>query len=93
MGDRVAGARGARWGLAAEALPEVDGLVERMPETRGFPPDAGRELEPAEEEVVKEFLEARRVMRLVESREPVDHGDVGAAVAGYRTVYDHLSSR
>ena len=77
----------------AEALPEVDGLVERMLEAHGFPLDAEHEFQAPEEEVVKEFLEARRVTRLAESGEPVDPGDVGAAVAGYRNVYDYLSER
>ena len=77
----------------AEALPEVDGLVERMLEAHGFPIDEEHEFEAPEEEVVKEFLEARRVTRLVEAGETVDPGDIGAAVGGYRAVYDYLSER
>jgi hypothetical protein len=77
----------------AEALPEVDGLVERMLEGHGFPVDEEHEFEAPEQEVVKEFLEARRVTRLVEAGELVDPGDIGAAVAGYRNVYGYLSER
>jgi hypothetical protein len=77
----------------AEALPEVDGLVERMLEAHGFPLDEEHEFEAPGEEVVKEFLEARRITRLVEGGEAVDPGDIGAAVVGYRNVYDYLSER
>jgi hypothetical protein len=76
-----------------EALPEVDDLVARMLEAHGYPLDEEHEFEAPEAEVVKEFLEARRVTRLAEAGEAVDPGDIGAAVAGYRNVYDHLSDR
>jgi hypothetical protein len=74
----------------AEALPEVDDLVARMMEARGF------ELEPrpgenlTEPETVAEFAEARRIARLVEAGEPVDPGDVGLAVSAYRNLYAYL---
>ena len=77
----------------AEALPELDGLVARMLEAQGYPLDAEHEFEAPEAEIVKEFLEARRVTRLVEAGERVDPGDVGAAIAGYRNVYDYLTQR
>lgn len=75
----------------AEALPELDGLVERMLVAHGYPVDEEHEFEAPEVEIVKEFLEARRIARLADAGEPVDPGDVGAAVAGYRNVYDYLS--
>jgi hypothetical protein len=77
----------------AEALPELDDLVERMLVAHGYPVDEEREFEAPEEEVVKEFLEARRITRLAEAGEAVDPGDVGAAVAGYRNVHDYLAER
>jgi hypothetical protein len=77
----------------AEALPELDGLVERMMVAHGYPVDEEHESEAPEAEIVKEFLEARRVARLVDAGERVDPGDVGAAVAGYRNVYDYLNER
>jgi hypothetical protein len=77
----------------AESLPEVDGLIERMLLEHGYPVDAEHEFEAPEAEVVKEFLEARRVARLVDAGESVDPSDVGAAVAGYRNVYDYLIDR
>jgi hypothetical protein len=77
----------------AESLPELDDLVARMLETHGYPLDEEHEFEAPEVEVVKEFREARRVARLVDAGDSVDPGDVGAAVVGYRNVYDYLSER
>lgn len=77
----------------AEALPELDHLVERMMAAHGYPADEEHAFEAPEGEVVKEFLEARRITRLVETGEPVDPGDVGAAIAGYRSVRDYLAER
>jgi hypothetical protein len=77
----------------AEALPELDGLVERMLVAHGYPVERELEFEAPEAEVVKEFREARRVTRLVEEGERVDPSDIGAAIAGYRNVYDYLTDR
>ena len=77
----------------AETLPELDGLVERMMIAHGYAVEEEGEPEASEDEVVKEFLEARRITRLLESGERVDPGDVGAAVAGYRNVRDSLAER
>jgi len=77
----------------AESLPELDGLVERMLLAHGYPLDPEHEFEAPEPEVLKEFFEARRITRLVDAGESVDPGDIGAAVAGYRNVYDYLTER
>jgi hypothetical protein len=79
----------------SEALPELDGLVERMMLAYGYPVEDEQEHEPGalEDEVVKEFLEARRIARLVDAGERVDPSDVGAAIAGFRNVYEALSDR
>ena len=74
----------------AEALPEVDGLIERMMVERGYPVTEQAARESAEPEIVAEFLEARRIARLVDAGETVDPGDVGAAVTGYRNLYEYL---
>ena len=74
----------------AEALSELDELVERMMAARGLPVAEDAVEEPPEPELLAEFLEARRITRLVESGEAVDPGDVGAAVAGYRNLYARL---
>jgi hypothetical protein len=77
----------------AEALPELDALVERMMIVHGYPVGDEHEAEAPEDEVVKEFLEARRITRLVDAGESVDPSDVGVAVAGYRNVHDSLAER
>lgn len=74
----------------AEALPELDDLVERILAAHGYPTDDHAAAEAAEPEIVVEFLEARRITRLVELGEAVDPGDIGAAVNGYRTLYRRL---
>jgi hypothetical protein len=74
----------------AEALPEVDGLIERMMQERGYPVEEAQASASSEPEIVAEFLEARRITRLVEAGESVDPGDVGAAVTGYRNLYEFL---
>jgi hypothetical protein len=78
-----------------EALPELDWLVERMMLAYGYPVEEEEAREPGatEDEVVKEFLEARRIARLVDAGERVDPSDVGAAIAGYRSVFEALTDR
>ena len=74
----------------AEALPELDNLIERMMVTQGHAVEDGDIEAEAERDLVAEFQEARRVARLVEQGEPVDPGDIGAAVAAYRNLYEEL---
>ena len=74
----------------AEALPEVDGLIERMMLERGFPLTEEAAHQSSDPEIVVEFLEARRITNLVERGEAVDPGDIGAAVTGYRNLYEFL---
>jgi hypothetical protein len=73
-----------------EALPELDRLVERMLSARGYPTTEDAARESAEPEIVAEFLEARRITNLVAGGETVDPGDIGAAVTGYRSLYEFL---
>jgi hypothetical protein len=77
----------------AEALPELDDLVERMMVERGYPVEEEQAREAPEPEVVAEFLEARRLTRLVEGGEDVAPSDIGAAVTGYRNLYEYLLGR
>ena len=74
----------------AEALPELDGLIERMMAERGYPTTEAGAQDSADPDVVAEFLEARRVTRLADGGEDVDPGDVGAAITGYRNLYEFL---
>jgi hypothetical protein len=73
-----------------EALPEVDRLIERMLEERGYPTTEEHAQDAADPAVVAEFLEARRITTLVDEGETVDPGDVGAAVTAYRNLYELL---
>jgi hypothetical protein len=74
----------------AEALPEVDRLIERMLIESGYPTTEEEAPGAADPELVAEFLEARRITNLVEAGEPVDPGDIGAAITGYRSLYELL---
>jgi hypothetical protein len=75
----------------AEALSELDDLVERMLNERGYAIDDPVAREGDEREVVAEFLAAREITRLLdEGSDGVSPGDVGAAVNGYRSVYEYL---
>jgi hypothetical protein len=74
----------------AESLPELDELVAEMMEARGLPL-AEREGEDAPEpETVRQFVEARRVTRALETGDPYDPGDVANAVDAYRSLYSYL---
>lgn len=74
----------------AEALPELDRLIERMMNDRGFPTTEEAAHESADPEIVAEFLEARRITNLIDGGESVDPADVGAAVTGFRNLYEFL---
>jgi hypothetical protein len=73
-----------------EALSEADDLVGRMMQARGFPLEEREGEGTAEPETVREFVEARRVTRLIDSGESYDPGDVAVAVEGYRSLYAYL---
>lgn len=74
----------------AEALPELDRLVERMLVERGYAIDDAVAAEGADPEVLAEFRSAREITRLFESDADVSPGDAATAVEGYRSVYAHL---
>jgi hypothetical protein len=75
----------------AEALTELDDLLERMLNEGGYALDDPVAREGDEREVVAEFLAAREITRLVEERsDGVTPGDVGAAVNGYRSIYEYV---
>jgi hypothetical protein len=75
----------------AETLPELDELVGRVLEARGFTIADPVVAEGEEREVVAEFLAARETtQRLEAGAEDVSPGDVAAAVNGYRSVFQHV---
>ena len=73
-----------------EALPELDDLVARILAARGYPLEEEQAREAEEPEVLAEFHEARRITRQVERGETVDPSDIGAAITGYRNLYEYL---
>ena len=73
----------------AEALPELDRLVERMLDETGYDPSDPVALEGEERDIVADFLAAREITRLrTDDPDAVSPGDVAAAVNGYRSVYE-----
>jgi hypothetical protein len=74
----------------AEALPEVDRLIERMLIEHGYPTTEDEAAEAADPAIVAEFLEARRITKLVEAGETSSPSDIGAAVTGYRNLFEFL---
>ncbi len=75
---------------AAGALPDMDRLVEEMLEERGVQIDEVVTEEGDDPDLVRPFLAAREITRLAETGD-VDPGDVGAAIDGYRALYEYIS--
>jgi len=73
-----------------ETLAEADDLIARMMEARGFPLEEREGEELAEPETILSFMEARRVVRQIDSGESYDPGDVAVAVETYRELYREL---
>jgi hypothetical protein len=74
-----------------DALPELDELVSRMLEERGYAVKDPVERADDEPEVVAEDRAAHETMLRSESDpHDVSPGDVAAAVKGYRVVYESL---
>ena len=74
----------------AEALPEVDRLIERMLTERGYPTTEEEARDSASPELVAEVLEARRITNMIERGETDDPGEIGAAITAYRNLYEFL---
>jgi hypothetical protein len=73
-----------------EALPELGDLVGRMLVERGYDVDDPVVREGENREVVAEFLAARETTVMVERGDDVSPGDVAAAIAGYRSIFQYL---
>jgi hypothetical protein len=81
----------------AEALPELDRLVERMLVESGYQLEDG-EVERSTEEgidpaVLAGYRAAREITTLVDQGVDVDPAEVGQVVGLYRELYDHLLAR
>ena len=79
----------------AEALPELDTLIERMLVEAGYPVATADRVddEGTDPEVVTSFKVAHEITRRADAGEDVDPGDVGYAVGLYRELYGHLLNR
>jgi hypothetical protein len=75
----------------AETLPELDHLLTRMLEQAGYDLTDPVVREGEEREVVAEYLAAREITEALErGAEDISAGDIGAAINGYRTLFDYL---
>jgi hypothetical protein len=74
----------------AETLSEMDRLLEEMLNARGYQLNEPVTASGEEPEVVKQFLAAREITRLVETG-TADPGDVADAFEGYRSLYELIT--
>ena len=74
----------------AEALPELDRLMERMLEGRGYAIDDPVVREGDDREIVAEFLAAREITQAVDQGKDVDPEDIAQAIDQYRALHDYL---
>ena len=75
----------------AAALPELDALVGRMLDESGYDLTDPVVRAGDERELVAEYLAAHEITLAAErDAGELSAGDVGAAVGGYRAVYEHL---
>jgi hypothetical protein len=74
-----------------ESLSQLDDLVARMLDARGFAIDEPVTSEGDDREISAEFLAARETTRLVDSgSDDVSPGDVAAAINGYRAIFEYV---
>lgn len=74
-----------------EALPEIDDLVRRMLEERGFALDDPVAREGDDPEIQRTYAAAHEVrIRAERDDEDLSPGDVGAAVQNFRDLYQSL---
>jgi hypothetical protein len=81
----------------AEALPELDALLERMLLEEGYPLEerelGGAAAEGIDPDVLASFQAARDVARRADQGGDVDPAEIGQAVGLYRALYEHLITR
>lgn len=75
----------------ADVLPQLDDLVGRMLDERGYAVEDPVVREGDDRDVIADFLAAREITRLLaDDPGAVSPGDVAAAVNGYRSVYEFV---
>jgi hypothetical protein len=70
----------------AEALGEMDRLLEEMLTSRGYQLNEPVTASGEEPEVVRQFLAAREITQLADAGN-ADPGDIGDAIEGYRALF------
>jgi hypothetical protein len=73
-----------------EAIADADDLIRRMMEARGFELEERDGEELTDPEITRAYTAARAVRAEIESPDPLDPGDVPAAVDAYRELYQRL---
>jgi hypothetical protein len=74
-----------------DVLPQLDELVGRMLNERGFAIDDPVVREGDDRDVIDDFLAAREITRLrADDPDAISPGDIAAAVNGYRSVFEFL---
>jgi hypothetical protein len=77
----------------AETLPDLDSLLTRMLEEAGYDLADPVAREGDEREVVAEYLAAHEITEALErGAADISLGDIGAAINGYRTLFDFLTA-
>lgn len=75
----------------AESLKDLDDLLARMLDARGYAIDDPVARAGDDREIVGEFLAAREITQLAEAgSDAVSPGDVAAAINAYRSLYEYL---
>jgi hypothetical protein len=74
----------------AEALSEMDRLLEEMLTSRGYQLNEPVTASGEEPEVVKQFVAAREITRLADAGD-ADPGDIADAIEGYRTLFELIT--
>ncbi len=73
-----------------EAIPLADDLITRMMEARGYPLNEDTDAELTEPEITRSYIAAHQIREAIDAPEPIDLGDVAAAVELYRDLYERL---
>ncbi len=74
----------------AQALPELDDLIERILVERGFPIQDEVADDGIEPDVLVDYRSAHEIARRVERGEDVDPAEIGQAIHNYREIYLRL---
>jgi hypothetical protein len=75
------------------ALPDLDDLIQRMLAASGYELTDPVVRDGDEREIVAEFLAAREIKDAYErGSDDLSAGDIGAALNGYRAIFDYIVS-